>query len=335
MKDHVNLHLSNAEKMAFAGHSLASSLYGSALTILCTGPLGAGKTTFIKGLAEGLGCKQPVTSPTFALEQRYKGDKGTLIHLDLYRLAEKDAQSLAHALEEEGIVCIEWSERLQERLPSGPRIRADFTEEKDGRRLTLTFEDLPFPTREDVLAWRELVHLPPHVSAHCDRVATVSDALTADMLARGIICRPLAVHRACELHDLLRFIDFRTPAGPGGWKPKEEDLQTWEDCRKQYEGKSHEQACAAFLQERGYDHLADIIEPHGLNMAAESRKTIEQKLVYYADKRVLMDKQVTVRERFEDFIVRYGGGKESAQSKRWLEETLAIENELFPSAPPV
>lgn len=80
---------------------------------LC-GDLGAGKTQLVKGLARGLGIKERVRSPTFALVNIYAGGRLPLFHLDLYRLDTRE-QIVAAGLEEylnpAGVTVIEWAER--------------------------------------------------------------------------------------------------------------------------------------------------------------------------------------------------------------------------------
>ena len=80
---------------------------------LC-GDLGAGKTQLVKGMAQGLGIRQRVHSPTFALVNVYSGGRLTLFHLDLYRL-DSPGQIIAAGLEEylrpSGVTIIEWAER--------------------------------------------------------------------------------------------------------------------------------------------------------------------------------------------------------------------------------
>ncbi len=84
------------------------------LVIGLSGDLGAGKTQFVKGLAQGLKSPARVHSPTFTLVNVYAGGRLPLFHLDLYRL-ETPQQILAAGLEEylhpEGITVIEWAER--------------------------------------------------------------------------------------------------------------------------------------------------------------------------------------------------------------------------------
>lgn len=83
------------------------------------GPLGSGKTVFVKGLAEGLKCRQPVRSPTFSLINEYQGAI-PLFHIDFYRLegeAEITDLGWTDYLDSSGIVAIEWAERVRNMLP--------------------------------------------------------------------------------------------------------------------------------------------------------------------------------------------------------------------------
>jgi tRNA threonylcarbamoyladenosine biosynthesis protein TsaE len=123
--------------------SLARKL-GSALPegswILLMGPLGAGKTAFVRGLAEGLGIDpRLVHSPTFTLVSEYKGER-TLAHVDLYRIekdAELDELGLEDLLERDLIVAVEWGERLPPGWVDRPyQVRIDVLS-PDQRRITI------------------------------------------------------------------------------------------------------------------------------------------------------------------------------------------------------
>lgn len=96
-----------------AGRTLAAELRPDDVVLL-TGDLGAGKTAFVKGLAEGLGFDPlEVSSPTFTLIQEYRGGRLTLHHIDLYRLTPREVDDLG--LEElvisGAVVAVEWPDR--------------------------------------------------------------------------------------------------------------------------------------------------------------------------------------------------------------------------------
>jgi tRNA threonylcarbamoyladenosine biosynthesis protein TsaE len=98
----------------------------SGAVLLLSGDLGAGKTAFVRGLAEGLGIDaDEVTSPTFTLVHEYRGGRLPLIHVDLYRLdrADLDEIGLDHDLAERGIVAVEWPERLSRETAGAILIR--------------------------------------------------------------------------------------------------------------------------------------------------------------------------------------------------------------------
>ena len=124
---------------ADVGRRLAQSLQSGAVLLLI-GDLGAGKTAFVRGLAEGLGvAPEEVSSPTFTLMQEYRGGRVPLIHVDLYRL--NDAREIDDlGLEEigmNGVLAIEWAEKLPRPIPDTIEVRIDHGD-GDERRLTIT-----------------------------------------------------------------------------------------------------------------------------------------------------------------------------------------------------
>ena len=87
--------------------------------VLLKGPIGAGKTSFVQGIARGLSISENITSPTFALSHHYNSGKIPLIHLDLYRLenfsSAKDVffSEEEEALQSKAILVVEWPELIE------------------------------------------------------------------------------------------------------------------------------------------------------------------------------------------------------------------------------
>jgi tRNA threonylcarbamoyladenosine biosynthesis protein TsaE len=113
---------SSPEETEAAGEELAAILAVGDLLLLA-GELGAGKTTFVRGLARGLGIKAGVQSPTFQLVRVYPG-RIQLAHVDLYRL-ESGAELVDLGLDDlldQGVVAVEWGDRLRLDYPRTRRI---------------------------------------------------------------------------------------------------------------------------------------------------------------------------------------------------------------------
>jgi tRNA threonylcarbamoyladenosine biosynthesis protein TsaE len=137
----VHLRSSHPDATGLLGGALARTV-GPGDVIVLTGPLGAGKTRLVQGLAVGLGVSARVTSPTFVLVRRHEG-RIPLVHVDAYRL--EDARDLVtlddDVLADDVLTCIEWGGRVADALPSGHLECALTIDGDDGdapRVLTLT-----------------------------------------------------------------------------------------------------------------------------------------------------------------------------------------------------
>lgn len=132
-------HLTRSDDDTHAlAHQLATQL-GPGDIVLLSGDLGAGKTTFARGIAAGLGIDpDQVTSPTFTLVHEYRGGRLTLYHADLYRLDKAATADLG--LEElgvsDGVLAIEWPERLMHALPGALHVHLELVDETT-RRITI------------------------------------------------------------------------------------------------------------------------------------------------------------------------------------------------------
>jgi tRNA threonylcarbamoyladenosine biosynthesis protein TsaE len=127
---------SEAETSA-VGRDLARTLAPGSV-ILLSGNLGAGKTAFVRGLAEGLGIDPAeVSSPTFTLIQEYRGGRLPLHHVDLYRLAPVEVADLGlDDLQDDGVTAVEWPDRWHEAPESALRVVFEIGEEND-RTITI------------------------------------------------------------------------------------------------------------------------------------------------------------------------------------------------------
>jgi tRNA threonylcarbamoyladenosine biosynthesis protein TsaE len=126
------------EETSRAGRELATTL-DPGTVVLLTGDLGAGKTAFVRGLAEGLAIdRDEVSSPTFTLIQEYRGGRLPLYHVDLYRLRdiEVDDLGLDDLADGAGIVAVEWPDRWRRAPWRAIRVSIQTTGDSD-RAITI------------------------------------------------------------------------------------------------------------------------------------------------------------------------------------------------------
>ena len=125
-----------AEETIALGRELVSYLQPPKVVVL-TGDLGAGKTTLIKGLAEGFKAEsqENVTSPTFTLVHEYRGPKATLYHIDLYRVdspRQLETLGIDDLRDDRSLILLEWGEKFERfRKEADAEIRIERLGESD------------------------------------------------------------------------------------------------------------------------------------------------------------------------------------------------------------
>ena len=117
----MTMHLvtTNYQSNIAYGYQLGQLLQPQDL-ILLDGDLGAGKTTLTQGIAQGLGIKRPIKSPTFTLIREYQSGRIPLYHMDMYRLENSSADELglSEYFNGDGAVVIEWSQFIKDLVPT-------------------------------------------------------------------------------------------------------------------------------------------------------------------------------------------------------------------------
>ncbi len=125
----------NSSQTKKAGFDYAKTLVKGDVVLLY-GEMGAGKTVFTKGIAEGLGISEQITSPTYAYMNDYDG---VLYHYDCYRLSsgeDAEALGLTDYFYADGICVIEWAENIKDVLPKNCKI-VKIEKVTKGRKITL------------------------------------------------------------------------------------------------------------------------------------------------------------------------------------------------------
>ena len=138
----------SADETQALGQKLASRLAPGDV-IAYFGDLGAGKTAFTRGLAQGLGITDPVTSPTYTIVNEYLSGRIPLFHFDMYRLSSSDELfdiGWEDYLSRGGVCAVEWSEHVDDALQDAIRVTIEKdADEPDTRHITITggprFED--------------------------------------------------------------------------------------------------------------------------------------------------------------------------------------------------
>lgn len=136
----------NAEETMQLGIQIGKSLKGGEIIELVS-DLGGGKTTITKGIAEGLGSKDLVSSPTFTISNIYRGDKLVIHHYDFYRIGELGIMSeeLQETINDpEAVSIIEWAGEAHDLLPKERLVRVQLLpqrEDENMRSIVITCND--------------------------------------------------------------------------------------------------------------------------------------------------------------------------------------------------
>jgi tRNA threonylcarbamoyladenosine biosynthesis protein TsaE len=141
----ITLRSKAADETRAIGEAIAALLRPGD-TLILTGELGAGKTTFVQGVAAGLGIDDPVTSPTFVLVHEHEG-RLPLTHADVYRLRRVQDVLDLELVDEDRVLLVEWGDAIRDLLPTD-HLRVELTASTDDEERRIVLE-------ADATAWSE------------------------------------------------------------------------------------------------------------------------------------------------------------------------------------
>jgi len=164
-------------------------------------------------------------------------------------------------------------------------------------------KDYSIPTRKECLALLAEYHVPVHIVSHSKAVAKLAVFLANRLNENGASIDVTLLDRACLLHDLLRVHDFKeSDFNRFEQNLPEEEKAKWQQMRAKYKAISHEDAAYDILKEK-YPALALTIKRHRYMALLDEKDrpdTWEEILLYYADKRVMHEKIVSLKERLAE-----------------------------------
>lgn len=179
-------------------------------------------------------------------------------------------------------------------------------------------------TEDQLQSLIEEFHVPLHIRRHSEKVEEFSHELGEQLVKAGEKIDLELLRQSALLHDIVRLVDFKHFNPQKFHQPiTKEDLEIWESIRKKYAGMHHAVAAAKILRERGFPKIAQVVEKHRYLQIKEGFDTWEEKLLYYADKRVKHDEIVPLEERLND------GRERNAPETKHLKETIETDQKVF------
>jgi tRNA threonylcarbamoyladenosine biosynthesis protein TsaE len=299
-----------------------------------------GKTTFLKGFAEGLGIKDPVASPTFALVAEYemptnKAGLHVFSHMDIFRVDGDSVLALPEInekLDDPGVVlALEWADKFPHEALPERRIELKFYKGRDesSREVELNFIDPGIPDDTTIREILEECQTPIHIRKHIATVTKVSTHFGQKIADKGYPIDIKLVRSASLLHDAMRLCNFpRLEKDHFAEDITPEKWSKWEEQIQKYGNQSHSKVIADMLREKDYNTAADVIEQHGtMAILNDDPLVLEEKCLYLADRYSLHDQIASLEERLENSLNRNWGNKE-VDKDELRHRVLKLEEEM-------
>jgi uncharacterized protein len=159
------------------------------------------------------------------------------------------------------------------------------------------------PTRKECFDILAQYNVPEHIVKHCVTTAKLAVFIANTLKEKSVDLDVDLIDRACLLHDVMRMCDF-TDSGFEKFEQglSEDDKIKWQKLREKYGNMVHEEAAYEILKDR-YPQVGSVIKKHrymAMLVKTEKPSSWEEKIVYYADKRVMHEKIVSLKERLEE-----------------------------------
>ncbi len=191
---------------------------------------------------------------------------------------------------------------------------------------------MKIPTKQQCYELMDKYMLPKNVREHCEIVNKVAVFIAKKLKKKGVDVNVELVDAASLLHDVLRMVDFNDL---DDMDETNEDVKLWKELALKFKDVWHGEAAYIELKDE-YPEVALIINKHGFH-DAYAEKTIEEKIIVYADARGHVHKVVSIKERFEDFKNRHKNIFDELVKKKGemysfdnlLKQNLKLEKELF------
>lgn len=320
--------------------------------VLLFGEMWVWKTHFIKYLLEAIWVKKNVRSPTYAFSNYYKTKWWNIWHYDLYRLEGK--QSLPeieeHFNSSDDFVIVEWAEKLK--VKPKRRIEVYVSQEsstrdssgdmnchsrENGNLSPYSLRQIEFKfhwvsmSKDEIDKIFKEYKTPKHVLNHIEKVTSVADKVANNLIKNWVLVDKDLVHSGAMLHDFIRYIDFNwwLQREKIPYKCSDDDFEFWKKMEKKYKGIHHAIVANEILCSKWYPELWSVVMAHKSRQIFEWFNTIEEKIVYYADKRVVHDEIVSIKHRIEDWKKRYSREWDDWYWNDMEKKLIELESELM------
>lgn len=191
--------------------------------------------------------------------------------------------------------------------------------------------NLKLPSRAECLALFKQYHTPANIIRHSLAVNKVANYLADSFKQAGVDINDALVDRASLLHDLLRVCDIKdnlyTFNDPQDLTDANKKI--WQEQREKYKNQHHAEITANLFKQQ-YPEMAEVIRKHRLSAVLKNQLVSwEEKIVYYADKRVNHDQFVSIEERMSEGRKRWKINKSQDYSEQIIKAMEELEKEIF------